>query len=75
MAVDAQVCLYQLLSNGPSGDSNQMDSGLLKLLYFRIVNILQAGIIPVFVFDGMVINDLKLVTEVESGIKLVENIH
>ena len=48
---------------------------LLKLLYFRIVNILQADIIPVFVFDGMVINDLKLVTEVESGIKLVENIH
>lgn len=58
VAVDAYNILYQFLSiiRGPMGkplmDSRQRVTSHLSGLFFRTLNFLEAGIKPVFVFDG-----------------------
>ena len=58
VAVDAYNILYQFLSiiRGPDGrplmDSRQRVTSHLSGLFFRTLNFLEAGIRPVFVFDG-----------------------
>jgi hypothetical protein len=52
VAVDAPVCLYQLLATA-SKDSN-VTGALLKGFYFRIIKMIQGNLRPVFIFDGKV---------------------
>jgi len=51
VAVDGQVCLYQLLA---TTDAESRENKVPFALLLRVINLLRNEIRPIFVFDGKV---------------------
>ena len=56
VAIDGQVCLYQLLS---TTDAESRENKVPMGLFIRVLNLLRNEIRPIFVFDGKVCHFIK----------------